>query len=467
MMEMIRERHPNANIHGGTVDVSAAYQQFSLTTEAAKVRSTIINIPYEGSVKKIRVVYLVGVFGDTRASFVYNTIGRALHYRHNLDRELERSKTYIDDGIVVDIESDIEQSIQEYYDSIEYVMGIGAAKDDKRVNYEFDLQAIGFLFNLRREVWRVGPKRRGILKMFLALFITFPINFTDEQALIRIQRIKLLQVASLINWYAQVIPAGSSFVHSLYRNAGWGADSTLVEVNINTKRDVHWWRLLIIASLKNPDLFSARISHLRINTKEDILLYTDASSEVGGGAWLSRDDGKVIKDGFIRWSVNELAMFKNHPFRVGTEAVDGVSINVLEFFAVFHFVLMWRHELKGLVIRTNCDNAATVAWLSRMRACGRSPVSESLMKLFSLVCLKFDIRFLSCHIAGILNSYADHLSRNIYLQESPLIIGNTGDKPWWKDQSAEVISRNFLHKCITQPWAPHSSDLLKLLDALQ
>ena len=175
-MEMIRERHPNANIHGGTVDVSAAYKQFSLTTEAAKVRSAIINIPYEGSVKKILVVSLVGVFGDTRASFAYNTIGRALHYRHNLDRELERSKTYIDDGIVVDIESDIEQSIQEYYDSIEYVMGIGAAKDGKRVNYELDLQAIGSLFNLRKEIWRVGPKRRGILKMFLALFITSPTN---------------------------------------------------------------------------------------------------------------------------------------------------------------------------------------------------------------------------------------------------------------------------------------------------
>jgi hypothetical protein len=173
--------------------------------------------------KQVLVVYLVGVFGDTRASFVYNTIGRALHYKHNLDRELERSKTYIDDGIVVDIESDIEQSIQKYYDSIEYLMGMGAAKDDKRVNYEFDLQAIGFLFNPRKEIWRVGPKRRGILKMFLALFITFPINFTDEHALIKIQRIKLLQVASLLNWYAQVIPAGSSFVYSLFRNAGWGA----------------------------------------------------------------------------------------------------------------------------------------------------------------------------------------------------------------------------------------------------
>ena len=112
-------------------------------------------------------------------------------------------------------------------------MGLGASKDDKRVNYKFDLQAIGFLFNLRKEIWRVGPKRRGIIKMFLALFITFPIHFTDEHTTVKIQRIELLRVASLLNWYAQVIPAGTSFVHSLYRNAGWGADTCLVEIDIN------------------------------------------------------------------------------------------------------------------------------------------------------------------------------------------------------------------------------------------
>jgi hypothetical protein len=303
--------------------------------------------------------------------------------------------------------------------------------------------------------------------MFLALFITFPIHFTDEYVKVKIQRIELLRVASLLNWYAQVIPAGTSFVHSLYRNAGWGADTSLVEIDINTKRDVHWWRLLIIASLKNPDLFSAKISHLRVNKKEDILLYSDASSGIGGGAWLAGDDGQIIKDGFIRWSHEELAMFKN--YRSAAESVhsDGVSINVLEFFAVFHFVLKWRHELKGQVIRTNCDNTATVAWLSRMRAGGKSLVSEALMKFFSLVCLKFNICFISCHIPGILNVYADRLSRDVSMQEFPTIIADTKDNPWWKGQSAEVISRNFLHKCIVQPWTPHSSVLLKLLEALQ
>ena len=63
-----------------------------ITTEAAKLRSTIINVTHEDSIKQFLVIYLVGVFGDTRASFVYNSIGRALDFKHNLDREIERSK---------------------------------------------------------------------------------------------------------------------------------------------------------------------------------------------------------------------------------------------------------------------------------------------------------------------------------------------------------------------------------------
>ena len=67
-----------------------------------------------------------------RASFVYNTIGRAFDLKHNQNREIERSKTYLDDGIVVDKESEIDQSTQDYSDNIESLMGVGASKDDKR-----------------------------------------------------------------------------------------------------------------------------------------------------------------------------------------------------------------------------------------------------------------------------------------------------------------------------------------------
>jgi len=242
---------------------------------------------------------------------------------------------------------------------------------------------------------------------------------------------------------------------------------SLVEVDIATKRDVMWWRIIIITSLKNPDFFSARISHLRINMKEDITLYSDASSEIGAGAWLTFGNEEVYKKGFIRWTSEELYMFRKQKLTMVNNDETGVSINVLEFFAVVYFVLIWRHELKGYIVRTNCDNSATVSWLARMRACGKSPVSEALMKLFALVCLKFDIRIISFHLPGIFNVYADFLSRDVFLQELPSVIEDIGERHWWRGQSAEVISRNFLLRCIIQPSTLPSNDLLNLLETLQ
>ena len=123
--------------------------------------------------------------------------------------------------------------------------------------------------------------------------------------------------------------------------------------------------------------------------------------------------------------------------------------------------------MEGDVVRTICDNSATVSLLARMRACGKSPVSEALMKLFALVCLKFDIRIISFHLPGIFNVYADLLSRDVSLQESPIIIEDIGEGQCWREQPAGVISRNFLRQCIMQPSTPPSNDLLSLLETLQ
>jgi len=71
---------------------------------------------------------------------------------------------------------------------------------------------------------------------------------------------KELQVASLLGWYSQAIPAESALIYFLYRN-----DLVAVTTDTNTKRDVCWWRIIIIddpqglTSLKNPDFFTAKI----------------------------------------------------------------------------------------------------------------------------------------------------------------------------------------------------------------
>ena len=68
-------------------------------------------------------------------------------------------------------------------------------------------------------------------------------------------------------------------------------------------------------------------------------------------------------------------------------------------------------------MKTNADNAATVSWLSRKIAW-----VGSLNKIFALLCLEFDICFISCYLPGLLNVFADLLTRNVSPQESPVVI---------------------------------------------
>jgi hypothetical protein len=279
--------------------------------------------------KIVLAVYLVGVFGDTRASHVYNTIGRSLDYKHNHLREIKGSETYIDDGIIVDTAENLDHSMNDYCHNIAFTLGEEAIKDEKRKNYGYDLQAIGFAFNLREEVWRVGPKRKGILKMYLALFMLLPTDFTDEDKTIKVTKKRLLQVASLLSWYAQVMPAGKSFIHSLYRNAGWGPDSALVEVSVNAKRDVHWWKIIVMISLKNPNFLSAKISHMRVDKNADVSLYTDASKTIGGGAWVEQLDQGISLEGFIRWTKEEIELFENSKASSMLDPQVGVSVRYL------------------------------------------------------------------------------------------------------------------------------------------
>ena len=71
-----------------------------------------------------------------------------------------------------------------------------------------------------------------------------------------------------------------------------------------------------------------------------------------------------------------------------------VGINVLEFFAVCHFVIVWRQSLRGKVVKCNCDNSVAVALLSTMRASNKFPVAESFVlsitfNLFLVISLAF------------------------------------------------------------------------------
>ena len=45
---------------------------------------------------------------------------------------------------------------------------------------------------------------------------------------------------------------------------------------------------------------------MRFNKREVVVMYSGASSEIGGGAWLTYDGVEILNEGFIRWTREEL-----------------------------------------------------------------------------------------------------------------------------------------------------------------
>ena len=279
---------------------------------------------------------------------------------------------------------------------------------------------------------------------------------------------------------------GRPFVHSLFKNLGYGAPDQKITLSRNCKNDLAFWRIIALASMKNPHFMSAKINGLVLSREGDLCLTADASKLIGGGAWLSesvmRSDrpvdtrlgesssgrstgltyqgttvsyeasGEVLRQGYIRWTEEELSLF-----RIGISDDSGkmvpLSINVMEYFVVMYFVLVWGKELRAKTIAVNRDNTAAVSWLLKMRGSNKSPVAESLLKLFVLFCTSMDITLLPTHLSGVLNTHADNLSRLSMYQASDLPAVDTRAESWWQDLPREVICRHLLGRQSSSPRA--------------
>jgi hypothetical protein len=459
-------------LSGATIDISDAYRQFTVSVEAIMHRTVMLTI---AGVKYI-VFALAGWFGDTRAGHVYNLTGSFIDHRHNTGCERKRSLTYVDDGILIDGESRIDESRGKYRASAEEVHGPGCIEPRKDLKHGQDLEAIGWYMNLRYDQWRIGPKPKALTKIFAALFLRLPPDVCDEVKTIQLSRRTLLEIAGLLTWYSEVLRVGKPFVHSLFQCAGYTDLDALRTLSVSAKRDIAWWKIIAMASMKDPFFMSASISHLRRNVEVDCWVISDASTSVGCGGWLSEsavynEADTPAAQAFIRWTEVELNAFE--------EGINGkpVDINILEYFGVMYMVMLLGDRLRGKRVGIKSDNTAAVAWLLKSRASTKSPIGEALVQVFALYCICMDITLVPSHLAGKYNVRADLLSRDLFLQETtrdPPHPGNDpaemialGDTHWWHGLKREVICRQLLLASIGMPWTLPWQSLLDLLKALQ
>ena len=142
----------------------------------------------------------------------------------------------------------------------------------------------------------------------------------------------------------------------------------------------------------------------------------------------------------IRWTRAEMIAFTTWK----------VTINVLEYFTVIYYVMYWAHLFSGKVVHIECDNTAAVKWLMSNRAKSECEGADTLTKLFSLFCLVHNITIICVHIKGELNVTADFNSRSLLLAAQDVdeeILAGTKSGI----SARQVLLRQLLHECVTQP----------------
>ena len=127
------------------------------------------------------------------------------------------------------------------------------------------------------------------------------------------------------------------------------------------------------------------------------ILYTDASTGFGAGAWFGDlgiqfawDQLKGVEELKSFWEYNE-------------------QINVLELFVVYVAAVYWKNEFKDHLIYHLGDNEPANSWINKSRS--GTHIAEEIVIELTLFQRKNNFRIMSNHIAGVENVEADTLSR--------------------------------------------------------
>ena len=446
---------------GATIDVADAYRQITLGYEAALHRAVMIYIGDKELVPHV-VFIVVNNFGDTRAGHVYNVAGKFVDFTHQKTTGHKASETYIDDTIIIETETLLESSRASAKSSISAMFTETAIKPSKDIVWGQQMVALGWHFDFRKNIWRVAPKEKSIHKLYGALFCLIPESPNLSNGETRIRRKELRKVASLLTWYSAVFEVGKPFIQSFWRNLGFGVnENQWLTLREDTMRDVVLWRAIILLSMRDPHIFSTGIERLATKPAPQLVITSDASKLIGGGAWMILEDGNKLEC-VIRWTSEELEIIR------GLSHIDGgISINVLEFFVVMYAVVLWGKEhLAGKVVQVHCDNTAAISWILKQRGSNKAPVGEFLVQVFVLYVLSIDCMIIPEHLAGVLNTLADYLSRSIFLQEEPHVPVDIKAEDWWRGLSRKEICRNLLSRSITVQSQRPSLEILKLLRSL-
>ena len=193
----------------------------------------------------------------------------------------------------------------------------------------------------------------------------------------------LLSLIGKLSFATKVIPAGRIFLRRLLDLAhSVPSLETRLRISIDSALDINWW--LTFASTWNGTAFFVEPQW---SPSPGMELYTDASSEVGfgaywGGHWLQQRWPPALRHHSIQWK---------------------------ELYAIVMACEVWGQSWRRTRVLFHCDNMAVVQlWRSGL---SKAPLLMHLVRALFFVAATNNFHVSITHIAGVDNSIADALSR--------------------------------------------------------
>ena len=307
-----RDAAPGGDIEAAFLDLTSAFQLVTLDSASARLTCTLLHVPRPGR-EDLRVVliWLCAEWGQTRTSFAFNILGRAIPYVLNRALPLPVAAIYVDDMPFFAARGQVCAHLVRACEIAVTIFGPECLTfDDPSITSHFDPahpftfhlsdhhrvrgpkiayrdrlhEAIGFTFDLAR--WRVFPRRLAIVKMFHLLWRALPHAALRPGAITRLPTRLVTTLASVLNFYSVALPSGNACVRALFACLrGPGARLTLLSEA--AKRDLAWWRVVIRDVLVQPHRLARDLDTMGPRPLVHFTLITDASTGVGGGGWLA------------------------------------------------------------------------------------------------------------------------------------------------------------------------------------
>jgi hypothetical protein len=439
-MLAVAETQDNGLVH--KTDVSSAFNNMRLSPECA-----LMQIFQLGD---MAVIPLVAGFGWCAAPAYYNVIAGAIDWAHNggiTDDQLDhwaalqplpspglrntnkvaRSITYVDDSCGQSSSLSADGDMHDLRTIISTLLGPAAYNKNKTEGPANIITIIGWQCDLRR--YTIRPSYKGQAKLYYWVFRGLSPT-TDMVSLHDLQ-----SAVGTLRWYSAVVPMASTYeLQQLLTATQRRASATRPLTHSHTRvhcrltpavqRELDWWRWLLTQNFTTPMLetpvwFLAK----RQGTREQLCMYTDASSDTGGGYFIPEQSY-----GQFKWSAEEKLLYGKG---------DKTDINGLEFVTAICAIMANRDILRGKVVRLHVDNTSAVAWINKQRTSQR--FGQTWIRLLLSVMLTHNILVDCVHIPGVLNTYADALSRFLQDKETQTLVHSLLNRPVLSAESRHSV----------------------------